>query len=227
MNRQLRAVLRYAWIVFGLFFMANGIVFVVRAQIGVAPWDVLHLGISYQTGISLGRVLQGVGLLVVLVSWVFHVAPRFVTILNMILIGYFVDMINSMSYIPIPEATWLKFVCYLTGVAVCGFGTALYISGNRGAGPRDSLMLAMTKATSLRISIVRTAIEVVVTIAGYLLGGPLGVGTVLFALLIGPFIELGFATINLFKYSTLFTSFRFHAGEGLTVKTFNTGDSSN
>ena len=212
-NKELKALLRYTWITAGMFLMANGIVFVVRAELGVAPWDVLHLGISNQTGISLGRVLQGMGLLVVLVSWAFHVKPSFVTIYNMIFVGIFVDIINSMSYIPRPDVLWLKFACYVTGVAVCGIGTAFYISGNRGAGPRDSLMLALTKATSLRLGVVRTLMEVTVAVAGYFLGGPLGIGTLLFALLVGFFVELGFSAINLFKLSRLFSLLQLNTGD--------------
>ncbi|MBS4032320.1 MAG: membrane protein [Clostridiales bacterium] len=204
MDIRLKVVLRYIWIMFGLFFMANGIVFLVRAQIGVSPWDVLHIGISQHTGISLGKVLQGVGLLVVVISYVFHVRPRLVTLMNMYFVGLFVDMINGMSYIPQPDALWLKFASYLLGVAICGFGTALYISGNRGAGPRDSLMLALTKATSLRIGVVRTMMEITAATIGFILGGPLGIGTLLFALLVGVFIEIGFAGIGLLKRSSFF-----------------------
>lgn len=204
MDFRLKVVLRYIWIMFGLFFIANGIVFMVRAQIGVSPWDVLHIGISQHTGISLGKVLQGVGLLVVAISYVFHVRPRIVTLLNMYFIGLFVDMINGMSYIPQPDALWLKFSSYLLGVAICGFGTALYISGNRGAGPRDSLMLALTKATSLRIGYVRTMMEITVATVGFLLGGPLGIGTLLFAFLVGVFVEVGFTGISVLKKSPFF-----------------------
>lgn len=204
MDIRLKVALRYIWIMFGLFFIANGIVFLVRAQIGVSPWDVLHIGISLRTGISLGKVLQGVGLLVVAISYVFHVRPRLVTLLNMYFVGLFVDMINGMSYIPQPDVLWLKFASYLLGVAICGFGTALYISGNRGAGPRDSLMLALTKATSLRIGVVRTMMEITAATVGFLLGGPLGIGTLLFALLVGVFIEVGFAGINVLKRSPFF-----------------------
>ena len=192
------------WIILSFLFIANGIVFLVRAQIGVSPWDVLHLGISYRTGVSLGRVIQGVGLLVVLVSWLFHVQPGFVTLLNMIFIGYFVDIVSSMNYIPRPDAMWLKFVCYLVGVAICGTGVALYISGNRGAGPRDCLMMVLAKATRLRVGVIRTMMEVTVATIGYFLGGPLGIGTLLFALLIGIFVELGFAGVAVLKSTQFF-----------------------
>jgi uncharacterized membrane protein YczE len=205
----LKTFLRYLWIMTGIFIMANGIVLVVQAQIGVSPWDVLHLGISYQTGITLGRVLQGVGLFIVLISWALHVKPSFVTLVNMFSVGFFVDMIVGLNYVPSPQALWLKSVCYLLGVAACGFGTAFYISGNGGAGPRDNLMLSLTKVTPLRVGVVRTLMEVTVAVVGYLLGGPLGGGTVLFALLVGVFMELGFAGIKIIKHSPPFNALWF------------------
>lgn len=204
MGRRTKTVFRYSWIMFGLFLMSNGIVCLVRAQLGVSPWDVLHLGISYQTGISLGRVLQGVGLLVIAISYLFKVKPSFITLLNMFFVGYFVDLISSFSYIPQPTHLTARMFLYLGGVAVCGLGTALYISGNRGAGPRDSLMLALTRITSKRMGLIRTAMEVTVATTGYFLGGPLGIGTLLFALTVGFFIEVGFALIQMLKRSSLY-----------------------
>jgi uncharacterized protein len=199
-----KLVLRYAAVILGLFLMANGFVFLIEAGLGVNPWNVLHLGISYHTGLSLGRVLQGVGVLLIAVSWLFKVRPHIGTLLNMFFIGFFVDMVSGLGYVPHPEALWLRFFFCLTGVAVVGFGTALYISGNLGAGPRDSLMLALTKATSLRVGLIRTIMEVSVTVIGYILGGPLGLGTVLFALLVGWFMEMGFSMINKIKKTGLY-----------------------
>ena len=153
---------------------------------------------------ALPILIQGMGLLLVAISYVFHVKPRFVTLLNMYFVGLFVDVVNGMNYIPQPDALWLKFVTYVFGVAICGFATALYMSGNRGAGPRDNLMLALTKATSLRMGVVRTMMEITVATVGFLLGGPLGIGTILFAMLVGVFVEIGFAGIGVLKRSSFF-----------------------
>ena len=199
MSKEAKTLLRYTWIMFGLFLMANGVIFLLRAHLGVSPWDVLHVGIANRTGLSIGRVIQIIGLVVVLISWVFNVRPQLVTLLNMFFIGVFVDAVNSMSYIPEPQALWLRFGSYVFGVAVFSLGTALYISGNRGAGPRDSLMLALTRVTKVRVGIVRTVLEVMVALGGYLLGGPLGIGTVLFALLVGVFLELSFTLLQRVK----------------------------
>jgi uncharacterized membrane protein YczE len=216
-SKTLKSLLRYTWIMLGLFVIANGIVMLVQAQLGVAPWDVLHLGISYQTGISIGRVMQGIGLILVLFSWIFHVKPSFVTLVNMFFLGYFVDLVMGFSYIPTPVVLWQKVAWCLLGVAIFGIGVAVYISANRGAGPRDSLMLALTKVTPLRVGAVRTLMEVTVAVLGYLLGGPLGVGTVVFALLVGVFMEFGFAGINVIKHSAQFKKLWFESVDGVRM----------
>lgn len=204
MRETLRKIFPYAWVILCFFIIAHGIVYMVRAGIGVSPWDVLHLGIATKTGISMGRVIQATGLVIVLISWLFHVKPSIVTLMNMFFIGQFVDLVNHLGYIPQPEVTWLKYASYMLGVAICGVGIGFYISANCGAGPRDTLMMVLTKATSIRIGFIRILIEVTVATAGFLLGGPLGAGTVLFALSIGFFVELGFRVVNLIKRSRLF-----------------------
>jgi uncharacterized protein len=204
MNKTVKEILRYIWIIGSFYVVAHGIVLVVQARLGAAPWDVLHLGISVQTGISMGRVIQGVGLILVLISWVFHVKPSFVTFMNMFFIGQFVDTVRNMDYIPAPEALWLRAAFYVLGVAAIGIGVGFYISANRGAGPRDSLMMALTRATSLRVGVIRTLMEVVVAVSGYFMGGPLGIGTLLFALLVGVFVETGFAIIRRLRRYALF-----------------------
>ncbi|EEG77400.1 YczE/YyaS/YitT family protein [Dethiobacter alkaliphilus] len=199
MSKKVKTLLRYTWILFGLFLMANGVVFLLRAHLGVSPWDVLHVGIAARTGLTVGRVIQLIGLMVVLLSWLLRVRPQVSTLLNMFFIGLFVDLVNSLSYIPQPATLWLKLISYVFGIAIFSLGTALYISGNRGAGPRDSLMLGLTRMTKLRVGTVRTALEVLVAIIGYFLGGPLGLGTVLFALLVGVFLEFSFKLIKQVK----------------------------
>jgi uncharacterized protein len=205
-SHKLKEILRYIWITASLYLVAHGIVLVVQARLGAAPWDVLHLGISLQTGISMGRVMQSIGLILLLISWIFHVKPSLVTLINMVFLGQFVDIIRNMNYLPSPEALWMRIFIYLIGVAVFGIGVGFYIGANRGAGPRDSLMMALTRATSLRVGVIRTIMEVVVATTGYFLGGPLGVGTVMFALFIGFFVELGFSMIKAVRQSRLLQS---------------------
>jgi uncharacterized membrane protein YczE len=149
--------------------------------------------------------MQGLGLLLIAVSYFFKVRPSIGTILNMIFLGLFVDLVIAGGYVPQPELLWLRIVLYTCGVVLYGFGIAFYISPNLGAGPRDSLMLALTRSSRFRVGTIRTFIEVTVAIAGYFLGGPLGIGTVIFALSIGLFMELGFSTVSKVKKTKVYS----------------------
>ncbi len=191
--------LRYLALFSGLFIVANGIVLTINARLGVNPWDVLHIGLSTKIGLTIGQVIQGTGLLLITVSYIFKIRPSIGTILNMIFLGLFVDMVIAGGYVPQPEMLWLRVVLYIFGVLLYGFGVAFYISPNLGAGPRDSLMLALTRVSRFSVGTIRTFIEVTVATIGYFLGGPLGIGTVIFALSIGLFMELGFSTVSKIK----------------------------
>ncbi len=199
-----KSILRYLTLFLGLFVIGNGIVFTIHANLGVNPWDVLHIGISNHTGITIGRVIQYVGLLLVAVSYFLKVKIYIGTVLNMIFLGLFVDLVIGWGYVPQPELLWQRIVLYTAGVIIFGFGVAVYISANLGAGPRDSLMLALTRASSLRIGTIRTLMEITAAAIGFFLGGPLGVGTVIFALTIGFFMEMGFAIIGKIKTTASF-----------------------
>jgi uncharacterized protein len=197
--------LRYLALFSGLFVIANGIVFMINARLGVTPWDVLHIGLATKIGLTIGQVMQGVGLLLIVFSYFFKVKPSIGTILNMIFLGLFVDLVIAAGYVPQSELLWLRIVLYICGVVLFGFGIAFYISPNLGAGPRDSLMLALTRVSRFRVGTIRTFIEVTVATVGYFLGGPLGIGTVIFALSIGLFMELGFATVSKIKKTKVYS----------------------
>lgn len=200
-----QTLLRYLALFSGLFIVASGIVFMINARLGVTPWDVLHIGLSTKIGLTIGQVIQGTGLLLIAVSYFFKIKPSIGTILNMIFLGLFVDLVISWGYVPQPELLWLRIVLYICGVLFYGFGIAFYISPNLGAGPRDSLMLALTRVSRFRVGTIRTFIEVTVATIGYFLGGPLGIGTVIFALSIGLFMELGFTTISKIKKTKVYS----------------------
>ena len=199
-----KSTLRYLTLFIGLFIVANGIVFTINANLGVNPWDVLHIGIANQTGLTIGRVIQGIGLILVAVSYFFGVKIYVGTILNMIFLGLFVDLIIDWGYVPLPDLILQRIILYVSGVIVFSFGVAVYISANLGAGPRDSLMLALTRATSIRIGTIRTLMEITAAAIGFFLGGPLGIGTVIFALTIGIFMEVGFSVITKIKTTASF-----------------------
>lgn len=194
-----QTILRYLAIFVGLFIVGNGIVLTIQANIGVNPWDVLHIGIANRTGLTIGTVIQVVGLLLVVVSYFFKVKIYVGTVLNMIFLGLFVDLVIAWGYVPNPELIWQRIILYVSGVIVFGFGVAVYISANLGAGPRDSLMLALTQVSRFRVGTIRTFIEITAATVGFFLGGPLGIGTVIFALTVGFFMEIGFTIIKAFK----------------------------
>ena len=204
-----RIILRYLALFSGLFIMANGIVFTINANLGVNPWDVLHIGLANQTGLTVGRVMQLVGLILLVTSYFLKVRLYTGTILNMIFLGFFVDMILTAGYISPPELIWNKILLYTCGVVFFGFGVAVYISPNLGAGPRDSMMLALTRITGQKKGLIRTAMEATAATAGLVLGGPLGIGTIIFVLTIGFFMEAGFFVIDHFKRSRIFQHFWF------------------
>lgn len=173
----------------GLFLISVSIVLMVQAELGPSPWDVLHLGLTNHLPITLGQAMIGVGLIAVALSWVLGVTPYIATIVNLLLIGVFCDYIFAWGWFPAPEAMALRVVYMLVGVVVSGLATAIYLSANLGSGPRDSLMIALYRITGWRISIVRTILEVSAVIGGYLLGGLVGAGTIIFSITIGIFLQ--------------------------------------
>jgi len=202
-----RNIIRYIAFFSGLFIIANGVVFTINASLGVNPWDVFHIGVANQVGLTIGRVTQITGFVLVGISFLLKVRIFIGTVLNMIFLGFFVDLVISLNYIPHSELLWLRIVLYLTGVIIYGLGVAFYISPNLGAGPRDSMMLALTRVTRFSKGTIRTMMEVSIAIVGFLLGGPLGIGTVIFALTLGIFMELGFMLVGWIKKRTNFQNF--------------------
>ncbi|GAA3886552.1 membrane protein [Leifsonia kafniensis] len=175
---------RIPQLLIGLFLYGIGIALMVRGQIGVAPWDVLTQGIDKHTHLGFGLItmlMSGV----VLLLWI-PIRQRLGigTVLNALLVGPSADV--GLWLIPADQALWLRIVFFALGLLTVGVATGLYIGAHFGPGPRDGLMTGLHRRTGLKIWIVRTGIEVVVLGIGWLLGGNVGVGTVLFALLIGP-----------------------------------------
>lgn len=151
------------------------------------PWGCFHVGITRHLPLTLGRVSQGVGFIIILASLFLHIYPGIGTILNMILIGFFIDLINP--HIPFMHQLGIQFGMLGFGVLLIGVASGLYINANLGAGPRDSLMLGLSRKTGRSIRLVRNSMEVVVLVSGFLLGGPVGIGTVVYALAIGPCVQ--------------------------------------
>ncbi|MEJ2291606.1 MAG: membrane protein [Deinococcales bacterium] len=174
----------------GLMVLGLGIAFMLEAGIGLGPWTVFHQGLSLVTGLSFGRVMQGVGLVVLLLSMLLtRTRPGLGTALNMLLVGPWVDLFRSLAGFPHAPSYALGIAEFVLGLTLQGLGTGLYITARFGAGPRDGLVLGLASLLRLSVRITRTGLELLVLVSGWLMGGQVGLGTVLFALGIGPLMQ--------------------------------------
>jgi uncharacterized membrane protein YczE len=170
-----------------------------ESGLGLSPWDVLNQGIERRTALSFGAANIVVGILVLVLAWSLGARIGLGTFANAIGIGLVieallaVDALAQLSEWPLAA----RVVLLIGGIGLIGVGSALYIGARFGAGPRDSLMLVGAQRTRQRVGAVRAELEVSALAAGWALGGTVGVGTLLFALLIGPAIELSFHLLHL------------------------------
>jgi uncharacterized membrane protein YczE len=187
---QLRAgrlARRLPQLVAGLVLYGASLAFMVRGALGLAPWDVLHSGLIRFVPITLGQMVVAMSF-VVLVLWIpLGEKPGVGTIANAFLIGLSADA--TLALVAQPDGWVLRVGLLLAGVALNGLATAMYIGSQFGRGPRDGLMTGLARRTGWSLRAVRTGLEVIVVVLGLLLGGVLGVGTVLYALAIGPLTQ--------------------------------------
>src|ERR1051325_8933287 len=173
-------VIQIGFALFGLSIAA-----MIRSNLGTSPWAVLEVAFSKLTGITPGRISIIVGFLVLLIALALREKIGWGTISNIVFIGLWEDMFLGM--IPsIENNILLQVLILLAAILAMGIASAIYIGVDAGAGPRDSLMLAVHRTTKLSLRVGRAIIEVTVVLIGWLMGGPLGIGTVIFAVLIGP-----------------------------------------
>lgn len=188
---QLRAgrlVRRLAQLALGLVLYGLTLALIIRAGLGNAPWDVLHQGIAEHTTLSIGQAVILMSL-VVLLAWIpLRELPGLGTIANSLLVGISADVF--LGIFSEPDQLWVRVAMVLCGVVLNGAATALYIGSQLGPGPRDGLMTGLHRRTGVSIRAVRTGLEVSVVLAGFLLGGTFGVGTVVYTLAIGPLVQL-------------------------------------
>ncbi|MDQ0725304.1 YitT family protein [Microbacterium sp. W4I20] len=177
---------RLVQLIVGLVLYGVALGLMVRGGIGVAPWDVLSLGIATQTGLGYGAVTNLVAVVVLLLWIPLRQRVGIGTLLNALLIGPSADL--TLLVVPDPPSIWVGAPMFVVGLVLLAFATGLYIAASFGPGPRDGLMTGLVRRTGWRVWIVRTLIEGSVLLIGFLLGGPVGVGTVLFALGVGPLV---------------------------------------
>lgn len=177
------------WI--GLILYGLSSALLLRSRLGLDPWDVLHQGLSHVLPLSIGVVVIAVGALVLL-AWIpLRQRPGFGTVSNVVIIGLALDA--SLWVLPRIDALPLRIAACLGGVALCGLATGMYIAVGWGPGPRDGLMTGLAGRFGWSLRLTRTGIEITILAAGWLLGGTVGVGTVLYALAIGPLSQLALA----------------------------------
>lgn len=188
---QMRKIFIWRWVFFlvGMMVLSLGITMTIKGQrLGIGPWDVLHVGLYENFGLSIGTwgIITGF-IIIVTTAAVLKQWPQLGTWLNMLLIGIFIDVFNWL----LPDIHTLvgQTIIFVFGVLVMAYGVGIYVSPNVGAGPRDSLMLILVEKLGISVKIVRTGIEVIVAVLGWLLGGPVGIGTVVIALLIGQIVH--------------------------------------
>src|SRR5262245_6427560 len=178
----------------GLPVFSLAIVLMLESKLGLPPWDVFHSGVAAHTPLSLGTVSILVGLVIVAVSWVAGTPPGVGTIANAVVIGAAINLLSSTEAIRnLSNSTLeIRVILLAIGILLFGVGSALYMGAGLGAGPRDALMLTLSRRTGVRIAIVRGVMEVTVLLTGVLLGGDAGIGTIALAVLVGPVVELSF-----------------------------------
>jgi uncharacterized membrane protein YczE len=160
----------------------------VRSRLGLDPWDVFHQGLARHVGLAIGTVVIVVGAVVLLLWIPLRQLPGLGTVSNVVLIG--VSMNLSLQWLPQVHAMGYRIADMVTGIVLCGLATGMYIGAHFGPGPRDGLMTGLARRTGRSIRLTRTCLELTVLLVGWLaLGGTFGVGTVAFALAIGPLAQ--------------------------------------
>lgn len=205
-------LIRFIKLNFGLFLFGLGIVFTISANIGFSPWDILSAGLAKVLGITFGQssILQGI--VFVLIVWLGKEAIGLGTLFNMVCIGMYVDLIRGTGIIAPGESYILRFLFFFIGLVIVCFASYEYISSGFGAGPRDALMVLITRRTPLSVGVSRTLLESTAAVVGFLLGGPLGIGTLLAAACTGFIMEQVFKLLKFkpteVKHETLLDSLK-------------------
>ena len=181
-------------LVIGLFLFGLGEAILIASDSGVSPWTVLAQGISKMTNVSIGEATFLISISILLFWIPLRQIPGIGTILNVIIIASAIDL--TLPYLPHPENFLLKILQASLGILVVGIGSGIYLSCNLGPGPRDGLMVGLQQITNKSIPIIRTFIELSAVISGWLLGGIVGVGTILFVFGIGPCVGMGLTLVE-------------------------------
>ncbi len=177
----------------GFFTIATGTQLTLHSELGMNPWATFHQGVAMNTALSFGQVSQLTGLVIILLSLLIKIRPGIGTVLNMIAIGLFIDLISYFHLLPTATTPVWRIAYLIAGLIVFNYGIYIYLSAQLGAGPRDGLFVGLSKITGKTVTVIRPMIEVTVLLIGILLGATIGVGTVVNALLGGWILQRIFA----------------------------------
>lgn len=173
----------------GIVPISFGIALCIAANLGAAPWDIFHVGVANRLNMPLGIVIPAVGFLIILLNLTMGIKPNLGTFLNMASVGPLVQF--HLGNLGAPSTPLIAWAMLATGTLLCGLGTAAYTSASLGAGPRDGMMLGLTRTLGKPIAWVKNGIDLTVCLLGWLLGGPVGFGTIFVALILGYAVQLG------------------------------------
>ena len=182
-----RLAVRLPLLVAGLYLYGASLAMMVRGSLGVAPWDVLHVGVARFLPLTLGQTVIVMSFVVLLLWIPLREVPGLGTVSNALVVGVALDA--ALALLDAPGALWARTALLASGVLLNGLATALYIGSQFGRGPRDGLMTGLHRRTGRSLRLVRTGLEVTVVLLGLLLGGVAGLGTVVYALAIGPLTQ--------------------------------------
>lgn len=180
---------------FYMLITAIGIVMMMKANIGLNPWWTFTFGISQISGVSAGLVVQCLGLLFVLIAYVLGVKPGITTLMDMILIGFYINLINKIP-LPIIDNFILQLLMSIIGLIIFCFGLSLTLTAGLGAGPKDSFTIAIMKKTNKNINQIKFIIEGSTFVLGVIIGGPFGLGTIISTLFTGQLLAMFFKKLH-------------------------------
>ena len=184
-------------LIIGFIFCASSTVFMLNSNLGLSPWDVFHEGLSNISGMTIGQASIIVSLCVIILGILLGQKLGIGTILNILIVGKFIELINESNIIPVANNLFTGILMMIIGMLTMGYGCYLYISCGLGCGPRDGVMLSLSEKLNKPIKIIRAIIEVTVLVTGFILGGTVGIGTFISAFGLGYCIQLIF---KMFKF---------------------------
>lgn len=191
-----KMAVRYFRLFLGLFLCAIGITMTINANLGYSPWDVFHQGIGNILNTTIGTANIIVGVVIVFIEIMMGQKPGIGTLANMSLIGVFMNILMNNNLLPVFDNIFIRLIMIPLGMIITGIGSYLYIGSAFGAGPRDGFMILLLKKTNKSVRFIRNSIEVAALLIGYILGGPVGIGTVIMSLGMGYSVQLVFNMFN-------------------------------